>query len=161
MRKLNISAQVGEMLEDKHLIHVRSTQDWHRIVRTSKMLFGWLPVGHNWRHHCADNDLCPCCGTLDPELTELRERSFRQMKLTAISARIPRAVYSLAEAMWQSVCKCTDAIDINAPFPLQQVMNDQLQVGLHNFAIGWFVKYGHQQCKSTAQEILVAKLPNF
>jgi hypothetical protein len=64
-RKLNISPQVLEMLEDKHFTHVRSTHDWHRIVRTSKMLFGWLPVGHNRRHHGTDNDLCPCCGTPD------------------------------------------------------------------------------------------------
>ena len=29
---------------------------------------------------------------------------------------------------------------IHAPDPLHQVMEDQIQVGLHNFVIGWFVK---------------------
>ena len=41
----------------------RSTHRWARIAQTSKMLVGWLPVGHNWRHHGAVSDRCPCsCG---------------------------------------------------------------------------------------------------
>ena len=62
------------------------------------------------------------------------------MKLAARTALIPKKVYSLAEALWQSVCKCTDIAAIAVPPPLQQVLNDQLQVGLHNFAVGWFKK---------------------
>lgn len=148
MHRLEISATVVDLLEDKHFIHVRSMHDWHHIARASKLLFGWLLVGHNWYHHGANNDLCPCCGEPDetflkctsPELVEQHEHSFRQMKLTSITARIPRQVCSLAEAIWQSVCQSINAAAITVPPPLQQVMQDQLQVGLHHFAIGWFVK---------------------
>ena len=45
--------------------------------------------------------------------------------------------------MWQSVCQSTDVEAITVPPPLQQVvMHEQLgvQVGLHHFVIGWFVK---------------------
>ncbi len=62
------------------------------------------------------------------------------MKLAARTALIPKKVYSLAEALWQSVCTCTDVTEIDVPTQLQQVLNDQLQVGLHNFAVGWFSK---------------------
>jgi hypothetical protein len=62
------------------------------------------------------------------------------MKLAAITAHIPREVYSLAEAMWQSVCNNTKADTINVPPPLHHLMNDQMQVGLHHFVIGWFFK---------------------
>jgi hypothetical protein len=34
-------------------------------VCKSKMMTGWMPVGHNWWHHGVENDLCPCCG--DPD----------------------------------------------------------------------------------------------
>jgi hypothetical protein len=56
-KKLGIDEATAELLEDKHFIHVRSTHDWHRIVRELKRLFSWLPVGHSWRHHGAENDL--------------------------------------------------------------------------------------------------------
>jgi hypothetical protein len=62
------------------------------------------------------------------------------MKLSAINARIPRQVYSLAEELWVSICNSTPAEDIQAPDPLCQVLEDQKRVGLHNFIIGWFVK---------------------
>jgi hypothetical protein len=100
-KKLGIDEATAELLEDKHFIHVRSMHDWHRIVRESKRLFSLLPVGHNWRHHGAENDLCPCCGEPDEtfvhllqcrstELVELRAQLFRRMKLSsAINARIP------------------------------------------------------------------------
>jgi hypothetical protein len=172
IQRLKLSAPAAALLEYKHFLHVRSTYDWHRIARSSKMLFGWLPVGHNWRHHGADNDLCPCCSEPDEtfihllqctstEIVELRIRSFRRMKLAAISARIPRAVYSLAEAMWQSVCNNTEPNTINVPPALQNLMNDQLQVGLHHFVIGWFVKSWAQamhQYGSRDQNAHVAQL---
>jgi hypothetical protein len=150
-KKLGIDEATAELLEDKHFLHVRSTHDWHRIARESKRLFSWLPVGHNWRHHGAENDLCPCCGEPDetfihllqcksPELVALRAQQFRRMKESAINAKLPRQVYKLAEAMWVSVCESVSSEDIHAPDPLRQVLEDQRRVGLHNFVIGWFVK---------------------
>jgi hypothetical protein len=64
----------------------------------------------------------------------------QQMKLSAINARITRQVYSLAEAMWVSVCNSIPAEDIQAPDPLREVLEYQTRIGLHNFVIVWFVK---------------------
>jgi len=41
---------------------VRSTHHITRRVRTSKMMYGWLPVGHNRQKCNLPSHKCPCCG---------------------------------------------------------------------------------------------------
>jgi hypothetical protein len=89
-------------------------------------------VAHQMKHSST-------CSNAHP-LNSQRDRSFRMMKLAVRTALIPKKVYNLAEALWQSVCECTDIAEIAVHPLLQQVLNDQLQVGLHNFAVGWFSK---------------------
>jgi hypothetical protein len=76
----------------------------------TKMMTGWLPVGHNWRHHGAANDLCPCCGRPDetfyhliqcpdPRMAELRDRCLRNIIRVGTESRLPPQIVRLLELM--------------------------------------------------------------
>ena len=47
-KRLKISSAVYDTINWKAIGKVRSTHRINKIVRISKMLFGWMPVGHNW-----------------------------------------------------------------------------------------------------------------
>jgi hypothetical protein len=61
-KRLGIPLETVDELDQDAMGTVRSMQKWSQRGRGAKMLFGWLPVGHNWKHHGAESDLCPCCG---------------------------------------------------------------------------------------------------
>ena len=41
---------------------VRASHRLHQIIQTSKIMFRWLPVGHNWLKCNIDLHKCPCYG---------------------------------------------------------------------------------------------------
>ena len=149
--RLQIDDEALSTLEYKHFEIVRSTHRWARLIRESKRLFGWLPVGHNWRHHGADNDKCPCCGEPDEtfihllqckteEMRNLRREAFINIGEQATKSTIPRQVYKVAVAMLRAVCDQLPEESIDIPPPMERVYQEQCKIGLHNFAIGWFTK---------------------
>jgi hypothetical protein len=84
--RLALPRDVIDSIDTGAISTARSVHRWAQTVRKSKMMTGWMPVGHNWRHHGAENDLCPCCGEPDetfihllccpsPALSELRQGS--------------------------------------------------------------------------------------
>ena len=65
LQRLNISLDTFHVIDWESIGKVRSSHHINRIVRTSKMLYGWLPVGHNWKKCNLVSDKCPCCGVPD------------------------------------------------------------------------------------------------
>ena len=172
-KRLHIDDETLASLESKHFEIVRSTHKWARLARDSKRLFGWLPVGHNWKHHGADNDKCPCCGESNEtfnhllqcqadEMKNQRRQAFTNMREQAAKNNIPLQVYNMAEAMLRSVCDRLPEDSISVPQPLETVFHDQCRVGLHQFAIGWFTKswmgameyYGSKDPSSSVAQLL-------
>lgn len=102
-KRLGIPLETVDELDQEAMGTVRSMQKWSQRGRGAKMLFGWLPVGHNWKHHGAESDLCPCCGEpdetfihllqcKDPEITLLRAECLKDITKAAASLRVPSAV---------------------------------------------------------------------
>ena len=69
--KLKISEDAVQDIDVETIAAARAGHSWIRTARTSKMMNQWLPVGHNWRHHGADNDKCPGCGAPDETFAHL------------------------------------------------------------------------------------------
>jgi hypothetical protein len=103
------TAKIGD-IDEQAIAAARSNHGWARSVRVTKMMTGWLPVGHNWRHHGAANDLCPCCGRPDetfyhllqcpdPQMVELRDRCLRNITRVGAETRLPALIIRLLELM--------------------------------------------------------------
>jgi hypothetical protein len=65
MHRLDISSRVFDDIDWSIIGKVRASHRINRIVRTSKMMYRWLPVGHNWKQCNLPSDKCPCCGAHD------------------------------------------------------------------------------------------------
>ena len=62
LQRLDITLDTFHTIDWDSIGTVRSSHHINRVVRTSKMLYGWLPVGHNWLKYNLTPDKCPCCG---------------------------------------------------------------------------------------------------
>ena len=60
LRRLNIDFETFHCINWTSIGRVRATHKIHRIVRTSKMMFRWMAVGHNWNKCNLPSDKCPC-----------------------------------------------------------------------------------------------------
>jgi len=61
----------------------RKVGSLHKIShggRTSKMMYGWLPVGHNWNTCNLELDKCPCCGEADETFANLLACKHEELK---------------------------------------------------------------------------------
>jgi hypothetical protein len=145
--RLSLPRAVIDTIDTGVIAAARSTHRWAWIVRVSKMMSGWMPVGHNWRHHGEDNDLCPCCGDPDETfihllccssmpLVELRRRALGRIDQTARECGIPLQVVRLFGLVLNAVV--TNSSDV-PPLPpsLGHVWNEQQKIGLANMVLGW------------------------
>ena len=142
----------------------RSTHRWARIARTSKMLVGWLPVGHNWRHHGAVSDKCPCCGLPDETfehlfrcgaqvLVEARRTMLTEMARVASVEKLPSQVTTLAFFILRKIQTHDDPTP-TLPTVLDRIWKSQRRLGLDRFATGYVT-----QEWSTAMEVFGSKDP--
>jgi hypothetical protein len=145
--RLLLPRAVIDTIDTDAILTARSAHGWARVARVSKMMTGWMPVGHNWRHHGADNDLCPCCGQPDetfihllccpsPSLTELRQASLRRIDQIARDCGIPLPIVRLLGLVLNAIVANTSEAP-TLPQSLELIWNEQQRVGLANLAIGW------------------------
>ena len=115
------------------------------------MLYGWLPVGHNWLKYNLTSDKCPCCGTPDetfahllqckhPELALARSIAYTTIETKSGELKIPK----LFTTTFLSLLKVTLE---GTPFPssfaspeLETAARSQQTIGMYNMAIGLFSK---------------------
>ena len=64
-KRLNIGVKTFNLINWGAISTVRSSYGIDRRVRTSKMMYRWLPVGHNWQKCNLKSDKCLCCGCPD------------------------------------------------------------------------------------------------
>jgi hypothetical protein len=150
-KRLGIPLETVDELDQEAMGTVRSMQKWSQRGRGAKMLFGWLPVGHNWKHHGAESDLCPCCGEpdetfihllqcKDPEITLLRAECLKDITKAAASLRVPSAVYSIMILILRRVHEDEEPEEPQMSLALQRAWQSQKRVGFTNMAIGWLSK---------------------
>jgi hypothetical protein len=145
--RLSLPRAVIDTIDTGVILTARSAHGWARIARVSKMMTGWMPVGHNWRHHGADNNLCPCCGHPDetflhllccssPSLTELRRASMLKIDQTARDCGIPLPIVRLLGLVLKAIVENSSEVPTLPP-SLALIWNEQQRIGLANMAIGW------------------------
>ena len=146
-KRLGVPMGVIRDIDRDALGIARSSHRWHRIVRTSKMLVGWLPVGHNWRHHGATTDKCPCCGRRDETfdhlfrcesstLVALRRELLKDMSRVASAERLPPEVITLAIFILRS-SQTSEYSTPNLQPVMDQVWRSQQRIGLNHFITGY------------------------
>jgi len=78
--RLKIPPGIVQTIDTECIGTVRATQEWSKFVRSSKLLFSWLPVGHNWHHYSdMDSNRCPCCGDQDETFFHVLQCADRRM----------------------------------------------------------------------------------
>ena len=169
--RLKIPAEVVKTIDRKAIGAARSTHRWARLARTTKMMAGWLPVGHNWRHHGALTDRCPGCGVPDetfehlfqcsnPTMVEVRRTQLGMISQIATEQRIPSELYTLALHILRCLQTPTFTQPSLPPF-LNTLWAAQEVIGLERFALGWLSTKWHESAVllgSKDPESVVVKL---
>lgn len=147
-QRLKISDELVEAIDTNSIGTVRATQEWHILVRTSKLLFNWLPVGHNWKRYSdMDTDTCPCCGSPDEtfhhllecpneQLVQLRSEQIGIIKKTALEQGLPPTVVHHTINILQTACNI-GTYNIPTQPSIKKAWDLQERIGFKNMAIGW------------------------
>lgn len=157
MKKLRIDEVAIRDIDQEAIAAARSGHGWARLARTSKMMNLWLPVGHNWRHHGAENDKCPGCGMPDETFDHLfrcpneelraccREGTLK-MQTVARRLKIPVQIEWLLLRVVRQACEMEDTNAPQEPM-LRRIWDAQRQIGFSNFMIGWISREWHKGLK--------------
>jgi hypothetical protein len=148
VKRLQIQESSIPDIDSEVIAAARSSHSWPRLARTSKMMNYWLPVGHNWKHHGADNDRCPCCGTPDDtfhhllqcpheRIRKLCKDSLKHIEQVGASLKIPASIIWLVLRIVQHECALADHPPLTDP-KLLQLWEAQSKLGFSNFILGWF-----------------------
>ena len=146
--RLRVEASTIPDIDSEVIAAARSNHTWPRLARTSKMMNYWLPVGHNWRHHGADNDKCPCCGQPDEtfhhllQCTNERMRkvcqdSIKHIEKIGATLKLPASIMWLTLRILKQECTLEDSLPPTEP-KLLKIWEAQSKIGFSNFVLGWF-----------------------
>ena len=147
-QRLKISDELVEAIDTNSIGTVRATQEWHILARTSKLLFNWLPVGHNWKRYTdMDTDTCPCCGSPDEtfhhllecpneQLVQLRSEQIGIIKRTALEQGLPPTVVHHIINILQTACNI-GTYNLPTQPSIKKAWDLQERIGFKNMAIGW------------------------
>ena len=69
--RLEIEDTVFRSINWTSIGRISASQGMNQILQTSRMLFRWLLVGHNWYTCNLTMDVCPCCGANDETFKHL------------------------------------------------------------------------------------------
>ena len=153
IKRLNITGAIYDEIDWPAIGRVQKRHKSHRKIRTVKMLWRWLPVGHNWRHHGATTDICPGCGTPDetfdhllacdnPLLKKTREDGVAAILRVGKARGIPLRVLHAA----LRVLRITTHPNDNTPVPTNNVrdhvtirhaIDSQQRIGFARMATGF------------------------
>jgi len=116
-------------------------------VRTSKMIYRWLTVGHNWQKCNLKSDKCPCCGQPDEtfehllkcsnkKLQQVRKNGYLEIQRDYDSEKLPA---NFTRTFLQALRLASTA---KSPTPisnktLQITLDAQAHVGFYNMAVGF------------------------
>ncbi len=149
-----VITRLGIGIDDFHQINwkaigkVRSHHKFARIVRTSKMMYRWLPVGHNWRQCNLPSHRCPCCGANDETFQHLLQCKREELRLVRESAILDLRTLSKADGipvLFMSnviaiIRHVTDSVPIPSSFPheaIERAVLKQADIGYYHFVVGF------------------------
>jgi hypothetical protein len=136
LEKLKILEDAVQDIDIETIAAARAGHTWTRTARTTKKSNRWVPVGHNWRHHGADNDKCPACGAPDGTFAHLFHCPNTKLRAVCKEAveHIRRAGTLLkisASIMWLLLRILKHECKISL-----KIWEAQSQIGFHNLITG-------------------------
>ena len=158
IKRLKVDETTVQDIDRKAIGTARSQHRWARTARTSKLLTGWMPVGHNWRHHGAISDKCPCCGEPDEtfkhlfscqdgRMIETRQKCLKKISKVASETNIVPQIRTLAIHMLK-ITQDPEHEQPPLPHHLQTIWDHQQRIGLENFALGWLSQQWRKAAES-------------
>jgi hypothetical protein len=148
LKRLDIRMEEFHTINWKAIGRVCSQHSFARLVRTSKMMYWWLPVGHNWQQCNLKSHRCPCCGGDDEtfqhllscereELRLVREGAIMDLRRLSKKEEIPVLFMTNVIAIIKHV---TDGRPMPTTFPNKQIekaVQAQEKIGYYNFTVGF------------------------
>jgi len=150
--RLDISLSTFHSINWGAVGRVRKSHRIARRVRISKMMYRWLPVGHNWQKCKLPSDKCPCCGAKDEtfehllscehkDLVSIRADGCRKIRLDCEALELPLHFTSTLLSVINSVFGNGDVPITFKTESLRKAVESQQKVGLYNMVVG-FVSTG-------------------
>ena len=69
--RLNLTMEVYLNINWQAIARARAKHPIQKVVRISKMIYGWMPVGHNKVKCNLASSRCPCCNAQDETFLHL------------------------------------------------------------------------------------------
>ena len=144
MKHLSISCDVYDSIDWTTIGWVQNRYKIPRQLCNVKMLWCWLPVGHNRTHHGATTSVCPGCGHPDetfkhllgcpnPELCKVRNTGLESIVCLGIKHHIPMHVLCAAiKVIHMTTHPLSPPSTDNHP-TIQAAIDSQTKIGIHQF----------------------------
>ena len=147
-RRLDIDDATFHSINWTSIGRVRATHKFGRIVRTSKMMYGWMPVGHNWYKCKLESDRCPCCGAKDEtfehllacdheDLTVVKKNAYLRIQKKCDEAKIPLNLTRTFLTVIRSILGTTTTPILNLSDTFAPILLAQKQIGYYNMIVGF------------------------
>ena len=150
--RLNIDDMTFQAINWVFVGKVRTFHSIGQKVQTRKMMYRWLPVGHNWIKCNLNMDRYPCCRAKDETFehllsyihdnsTSYGKQHTSRYKKTCDEAKLPS---NFTRVFRQVICSILAAEEISAPLDIPEAMSGvivaQRHIGQYNMVIGFVSK---------------------
>ena len=147
MRRLDITAREFDDIDWACIGKVRQKHQINRIVRTSKMMYRWLPVGHNWQKCKLHSDKCPCCRATDEtfqhlmccendHLAAIRKEAISSFRTMCNKMKIPTNFADFFVKVIHAAMKNTIVEQTTNDY-LNTALKAQEQIGMYHLLVGF------------------------
>ena len=148
-KRLNISKEVYLTINWPAIAKVRAHHPINKVIRISKMIYRWMPVGHNWHKCKLPSDKCPCCGCPDEtfhhllqctniRMTKVRRAGLSKIRLQCKQSKLPVKFTDTIISILGSFCRGEELKPHWSTEPIQQAVEAQQRIGIYHMAVGLF-----------------------
>jgi ribonuclease HI len=147
--RLEITEETFQTIDWAIIGHVRASHRFSRQIRTSKMMFGWMPVGHNWIKCNLQSDRCPCCGapdeTFDHVLSCEGEQMAKARNICYTSFLAGCKENKIPTILARTILESLKMVTENKPRPsphhipsVEKALIAQDKIGYSNMSVGFY-----------------------
>ena len=154
VKRLNITLDTFHDINWGAVGRVRAPHRIAQRVRTSKMMYRWMPVGHNWKKCKLPSDKCPCCGANDETfehllscenttMQDVRNEARKDFRLNCEALDLPlhftSTLVSIINLVFEPVVdrRTKPILQIDS---LRDAVKQQETIGFYNMLVGFMSK---------------------
>ena len=162
IKRLNISKEVYLTIKCPAIAKVRAHHPFNKIVRISKIIYRWMPVGHNWQKCKLPSDKCPCCGCPDEtfhhllqctnrRMTKVRRAGLSKIQNQCEQSKLPTKFTDTIISILGSFCRGEALKSHWSTEPIQQAVEAQQRIGIYHMAVGLLALRRMERCPRSKQ----------